>query len=92
MYGVNPRMLIRIYFCWDEFAKRIIIGHMPEHLATLKQNTKTLCKERCGITASLLIVFYGSGRYIVYHLSIYLVVLCSMNKDLMGFSTKNPYA
>ncbi|MCX4375237.1 MAG: hypothetical protein OSJ61_03610 [Lachnospiraceae bacterium] len=38
-YGVNPRMLIRIYFCWDELSKRIIIGHMPEHLATLKQNT-----------------------------------------------------
>lgn len=38
-YGVNPKRLIRIYFCWDESNKRIIIGHMPTHLATLKQNT-----------------------------------------------------
>lgn len=38
-YGVNPRLLIRVYFCWDESAKRVIIGHMPTHLATLKQNT-----------------------------------------------------
>ncbi|MGN1137341.1 MAG: hypothetical protein ACI4SF_14120 [Oscillospiraceae bacterium] len=38
-YGVNPRMLIRIYFCWDEELKKVIIGHMPSHLATLKQST-----------------------------------------------------
>lgn len=38
-YGVNPKVLIRVYFCWDESAKKIIIGHMPTHLATLKQNT-----------------------------------------------------
>lgn len=38
-YGVLPTKLIRIYFCWDDKKKKIIIGHMPGHLATLKQNT-----------------------------------------------------
>lgn len=38
-YGVNPRTLIRVYFCYDESFRKIIIGHMPAHLATLKQST-----------------------------------------------------
>ena len=38
-HGVNPRMLIRVYFCWDGELGKIIIGHMPDHLATVRQNT-----------------------------------------------------
>ncbi|MGN0600741.1 MAG: hypothetical protein ACI4JK_12725 [Oscillospiraceae bacterium] len=38
-YGVIPTKLIRVYFCWDDKKKKIIIGHMPGHLATLKQGT-----------------------------------------------------
>ena len=38
-HGVNPEELIRIYFCWDDNLKKLIIGSMPEHLATVKQNT-----------------------------------------------------
>lgn len=38
-HGVNPEELIRIYFCWDDDLKKLIIGSMPEHLATVKQNT-----------------------------------------------------
>lgn len=37
--GVKSEELIRIYFCWDDALNKIIIGSMPEHLATVKQNT-----------------------------------------------------
>lgn len=35
-HGVHAEELIRIYFCWDEKLRKIIIGSMPEHLATVK--------------------------------------------------------
>ena len=38
-HGVKTEELIRIYFCWDDSSKKVIIGSMPEHLATVKQNT-----------------------------------------------------
>ncbi len=38
-YGVNSQVLLRIYFCWDESKRRIIIGYMPDHLATYTQHT-----------------------------------------------------
>ena len=38
-HGVKAEELIRIYFCWDDSLQKIIIGSMPEHLATVKQNT-----------------------------------------------------
>lgn len=38
-YGVNSKVLIRIYFCWDEKLGKVIIGYMPEHLATALQST-----------------------------------------------------
>ena len=38
-YGVNSKVLIRIYFCWDEEAEKVVIGYMPEHLATAAQST-----------------------------------------------------
>lgn len=38
-HGVKSEELIRIYFCWDDELQKIIIGSMPEHLATVKQNT-----------------------------------------------------
>ncbi len=38
-YGVNSQQLIRIYFCWDELKRKVIIGYMPGHLATVKQST-----------------------------------------------------
>lgn len=37
--GVRTEALIRIYFCWDDKSKKIIIGSMPEHLATVKKST-----------------------------------------------------
>ncbi len=37
--GVRSEELIRIYFCWDEEHRRIIIGSMPEHLPTVKNAT-----------------------------------------------------
>ena len=36
--GVRAEELIRIYFCWDDKSRKIIIGSMPEHLATVKKN------------------------------------------------------
>lgn len=38
-YGVKSQQLIRVYFCWDDEIKKIIIGSMPGHLATVKQKT-----------------------------------------------------
>lgn len=38
-YGVSSQVLIRIYFCWDDKRGKIIIGYMPEHLATASQST-----------------------------------------------------
>ena len=37
--GVKARQLIRIYFCWADDLKKILIGSMPEHLGTAKKNT-----------------------------------------------------
>ncbi len=37
--GVRAEELIRIYFCWDDNSQKIIIGSMPEHLATVKKST-----------------------------------------------------
>lgn len=28
------RPTLRIYFCWDEDKRRVVIGHMPSHLPT----------------------------------------------------------
>ena len=38
-YGIKSEQLIRIYFCWDDKLKKIIIGSMPEHLPVMKQKT-----------------------------------------------------
>ena len=38
-YGIKSEELIRIYFCWDNDLKKIIIGSMPEHLSTVKNST-----------------------------------------------------
>ena len=38
-YGVSSQVLIRIYFCWDDNKQKIMIGYMPEHLATASQST-----------------------------------------------------
>jgi len=38
-HGVRAEELIRIYFCWDDKSRKIIIGSMPEHLATVKKST-----------------------------------------------------
>ncbi|WP_295068415.1 hypothetical protein [Ruminococcus sp.] len=37
--GVRTEELIRIYFCWDDKSRKIIIGSMPEHLATVRKST-----------------------------------------------------
>ena len=37
--GVHAEQLIRIYFCWDDTSKKIIIGSMPEHLPTVRNGT-----------------------------------------------------
>ena len=38
-YGVSTQSLIRIYFTLSEELKKIIIGYMPGHLATVTQST-----------------------------------------------------
>lgn len=38
-YGVSSQVLVRIYFCWDENTRKIVIGYMPEHLATATKST-----------------------------------------------------
>ncbi|HAJ96995.1 MAG TPA: hypothetical protein DCO72_04600 [Ruminococcus sp.] len=38
-YGIKAKGLIRIYFFWEEQLQKIVIGCMPEHLATVKKNT-----------------------------------------------------
>ena len=35
-HGNKSKDLIRIYFCWDAELGKIIIGSMPEHLATVR--------------------------------------------------------
>ena len=37
--GVNSEELIRIYFCWDDGTKKVIIGSMPGHLPTVRNST-----------------------------------------------------
>ena len=37
--GNQAEELIRVYFCWDDELKKIIIGSMPKHLATIKNAT-----------------------------------------------------
>ena len=37
--GVDPQHLIRIYFHYDEYNKKIIIGSLPKHLPTFTQKT-----------------------------------------------------
>ena len=38
-HGVKSEELIRVYFCWDDDLRKVIIGSMPGHLATVKQST-----------------------------------------------------
>ena len=38
-YGVSAQVLLRIYFCWEETLQRLIIGHLPGHLPTVKKGT-----------------------------------------------------
>ena len=38
-YGVKAKDLIRVYFFWEKKLQKIVIGCMPEHLATVKKNT-----------------------------------------------------
>ena len=38
-YGIKAQQLIRVYFCWDEKSRKVIIGSMPGHLPTVKQKT-----------------------------------------------------
>ncbi|MCR5806931.1 MAG: hypothetical protein K6G68_07850 [Oscillospiraceae bacterium] len=37
--GIHAEELIRIYFCWDAKCRKVIVGSMPEHLATVKNST-----------------------------------------------------
>ena len=37
--GVDPQFLIRIYFHYDEYNKKIIVGSLPKHLPTYTQKT-----------------------------------------------------
>ncbi|MBR2304960.1 MAG: hypothetical protein IJ871_07455 [Ruminococcus sp.] len=38
-HGIKSEELIRIYFCWDEAERKVLIGSMPGHLATVKNGT-----------------------------------------------------
>lgn len=38
-YGIKSVQLIRVYFCWDDRLRKVIIGSMPEHLPIVKQKT-----------------------------------------------------
>lgn len=38
-HGIHAEELIRIYFCWDEESRKILIGSMPGHLATVRNST-----------------------------------------------------
>ena len=38
-HGIQAEELIRIYFCWDEAERKLLIGSMPGHLATVKDGT-----------------------------------------------------
>ena len=38
-HGVSAACLLRVYFCYDETLQKLIIGSMPEHLATVRCNT-----------------------------------------------------
>ncbi|MBQ3918029.1 MAG: hypothetical protein II695_00005 [Oscillospiraceae bacterium] len=37
--GIRSEELIRIYFCWDDADRTVVIGSMPEHLPTVKNST-----------------------------------------------------
>lgn len=38
-HGRQAEELIRIYFCWEEAERKVLIGSMPGHLATVKNGT-----------------------------------------------------
>ena len=38
-HGIHAEELIRIYFCWDDESRKILIGSMPGHLATVRNST-----------------------------------------------------
>ena len=38
-YGIKSQVLIRVYFTWDDEAKKIAIGYMPGHLPTVRNST-----------------------------------------------------
>ncbi|MCR5717548.1 MAG: hypothetical protein K6F80_00745 [Oscillospiraceae bacterium] len=38
-YGVSAQVLVRIYFCWAEDLRQIIVGYLPGHLPTVKKGT-----------------------------------------------------
>ena len=38
-HGVSSEALMRVYFCYDETLQKIIIGSMPSHLPTVRENT-----------------------------------------------------
>lgn len=38
-YGVDPQHWIRIYFYYDESARRVVVGYMPDHLRTVSDKT-----------------------------------------------------
>ena len=38
-YGTYKQTMIRIYFCWSDKMKKVIIGFMPGHLPTATQST-----------------------------------------------------
>lgn len=38
-HGVSAACLLRVYFCYDESLRKLIVGSMPEHLATIRCNT-----------------------------------------------------
>lgn len=37
--GSGSEDLVRVYFCWDDKLKKVIIGHMPGHLPTVSRRT-----------------------------------------------------
>lgn len=38
-HGRQAEELIRIYFCWDEPERKVLLGSMPGHLATVRDGT-----------------------------------------------------
>ena len=37
--GNHAEELFRVYFCWDDESRKIVIGSMPKHLPTVKNST-----------------------------------------------------